>query len=164
MTSALDRLPPRARELLRPQEQPEWTAPMLAVLTNERFSDPGWIYERKLDGERCLAFRHGGRLRLLSRTRQRAAQRRRGVLLPLRHPPSRGQRHLRAPAPRPEVAAAQRAVLRGPTSLPASPQHRGRGAVPGRLPQGLGGPDRQARRRAVPARPLGGLAEAQVRS
>src|SRR6266496_2311820 len=70
MTSALDRLPPRARELLRPQEQPEWTAPMLAVLTNERFSDPGWIYERKLDGERCLAFRHGGRLRLLSRTRQ----------------------------------------------------------------------------------------------
>src|SRR6266508_6840052 len=80
MTSALDRLPPRARELLRPQEQPEWTAPMLAVLTNERFSDPGWIYERKLDGERCLAFRHGGRLRLLSRTRQRAAQRRRGVL------------------------------------------------------------------------------------
>jgi DNA ligase D-like protein (predicted ligase) len=43
---------------------------MLAVLTNERFSDPGWIYERKLDGERCLAFRHGGRLRLLSRTRQ----------------------------------------------------------------------------------------------
>jgi DNA ligase D-like protein (predicted ligase) len=70
MTSALDRLPPRARKLLRPQEQPEWTAPMLAVLTNERFSDPGWIYERKLDGERCLAFRHGGRLRLLSRTRQ----------------------------------------------------------------------------------------------
>src|SRR6266545_3591394 len=97
------------------------------------------------------------------RPRQRAAQRRRGVLLPLRHPPSRGQRHLRAPAPRPEVAAAQRAVLRGPTSLPAPPQHRGRGAVPGRLPQGLGGPDRQARRRAVPARPLGGLAEAQVR-
>src|SRR6266702_3977091 len=70
MTSALNRLPPRARKLLRPQEQPEWTAPMLAVLTNERFSDPGWIYERKLDGERCLAFRHGGRLRLLSRTRQ----------------------------------------------------------------------------------------------
>src|SRR6266498_4413726 len=69
MTSALDRLP-RARERLRPREQPEWTAPMLAVLTHQRFSDPGWIFERKLDGERCLAFRQGGRLRLLSRTRQ----------------------------------------------------------------------------------------------
>jgi bifunctional non-homologous end joining protein LigD len=70
MTSALDRLPPRARERLRPREQPEWTAPMLAVLTHQRFSDPGWTFERKLDGERCLAFRRGGRLRLLSRTRQ----------------------------------------------------------------------------------------------
>src|SRR5262245_10278315 len=43
---------------------------MLAVLSNRRFSDPGWIFERKLDGERCLAFRRGGSLRLLSRTRQ----------------------------------------------------------------------------------------------
>jgi DNA ligase D-like protein (predicted ligase) len=43
---------------------------MLAVLTGKRFSDPGWIFERKLDGERCLAFRHHGRLRLLSRTRR----------------------------------------------------------------------------------------------
>jgi bifunctional non-homologous end joining protein LigD len=70
MTSALDRLPPRARTRLRPREQPAWTAPMLAVLTNQRFSHPGWIFERKLDGERCLAFRRAGRLRLLSRTRQ----------------------------------------------------------------------------------------------
>jgi bifunctional non-homologous end joining protein LigD len=70
MTSALDRLPPQARTRLRPREQPAWTAPMLAVLTNQRFSDPGWIFERKLDGERCLAFRRAGRLRLLSRTRQ----------------------------------------------------------------------------------------------
>jgi bifunctional non-homologous end joining protein LigD len=43
---------------------------MLAVLTDERFSDPGWIFERKLDGERCLAFRRGDELRLESRTRQ----------------------------------------------------------------------------------------------
>ena len=28
---------------------------MKAVLTDERFSDPAWIYERKLDGIRCLA-------------------------------------------------------------------------------------------------------------
>ena len=28
---------------------------MKAVLTDERFSDPGWIFERKLDGIRCVA-------------------------------------------------------------------------------------------------------------
>jgi bifunctional non-homologous end joining protein LigD len=31
--------------------------PIKAVLTDERFSDPGWIFERKLDGIRCLAFK-----------------------------------------------------------------------------------------------------------
>jgi bifunctional non-homologous end joining protein LigD len=36
---------------------PSWAQPQLATLTKERFSDPGWIFERKLDGERCLAFR-----------------------------------------------------------------------------------------------------------
>jgi DNA ligase D-like protein (predicted ligase) len=44
---------------------------MLATLTKRRFSDPAWIYERKLDGERCLAFRSGHELRLLSRNRLR---------------------------------------------------------------------------------------------
>jgi bifunctional non-homologous end joining protein LigD len=52
------------------REQPTWAAPMLAVLTHERFSDPGWLFERKLDGVRCLAFRRGSDLRLRSRTRQ----------------------------------------------------------------------------------------------
>jgi bifunctional non-homologous end joining protein LigD len=40
---------------------------MKAVLTGERFSDPGWIYERKLDGIRCMAVRDGASVRLLSR-------------------------------------------------------------------------------------------------
>src|SRR3954462_9696908 len=40
---------------------------MKAVLTDERFSDPGWIYERKLDGIRCIAIRDGERVRMLSR-------------------------------------------------------------------------------------------------
>jgi DNA ligase D-like protein (predicted ligase) len=40
---------------------------MKAVLTDERFSDPNWIYERKLDGIRCIAVRSGTRVRLLSR-------------------------------------------------------------------------------------------------
>jgi DNA ligase D-like protein (predicted ligase) len=42
---------------------------MLATLTDERFSDPAWIFERKLDGERCLAF-GDEEVRLLSRNRR----------------------------------------------------------------------------------------------
>ncbi|HEY2774627.1 MAG TPA: non-homologous end-joining DNA ligase [Candidatus Binatia bacterium] len=40
---------------------------MLATLVTRHFSDPAWIFERKLDGVRCLAFRHGGELHLKSR-------------------------------------------------------------------------------------------------
>jgi bifunctional non-homologous end joining protein LigD len=42
--------------------------PMKATLTKEPFSDPNWIFERKLDGVRCLGLREGERARLLSRT------------------------------------------------------------------------------------------------
>jgi DNA ligase D-like protein (predicted ligase) len=42
---------------------------MKAVLTDAPFDDPGWVFERKLDGVRCLAHRDaGGPVRLLSRT------------------------------------------------------------------------------------------------
>jgi bifunctional non-homologous end joining protein LigD len=41
--------------------------PMKAVLTEQRFSDPGWIFERKLDGIRCLAFKTGNGVQLRSR-------------------------------------------------------------------------------------------------
>jgi bifunctional non-homologous end joining protein LigD len=41
--------------------------PMKAVLTDDRFSDPDWIYERKLDGIRCLAFKGDEHVRLRSR-------------------------------------------------------------------------------------------------
>ena len=41
--------------------------PMKAVLTEDRFSDPDWIFERKLDGIRCLAFKDGTGVRLRSR-------------------------------------------------------------------------------------------------
>ena len=47
----------------------EWIEPMKAVLTDERFSDPGWVFERKLDGIRCLAFKDGDEVRMLSRNR-----------------------------------------------------------------------------------------------
>ena len=51
-------------------DKPDWFDPELATLTRDRFSDPAWIYERKLDGERCLAFRDGDELRLMTRNRK----------------------------------------------------------------------------------------------
>ena len=50
--------------------QPTWIEPELATLTKERFSDPAWITERKLDGERCLAFVSGTSARLLTRNKK----------------------------------------------------------------------------------------------
>src|SRR3954471_20465498 len=43
---------------------------MKAVLTDRAFSDPGWVFERKLDGIRCGVIRRGGGVRLVSRTGQ----------------------------------------------------------------------------------------------
>ncbi|MEO7275473.1 MAG: ATP-dependent DNA ligase [Vicinamibacterales bacterium] len=40
---------------------------MAATLTQERFAGPEWLFERKLDGIRLLAFRSGDDIRLLSR-------------------------------------------------------------------------------------------------
>src|SRR5712672_921586 len=48
---------------------PEWIEPMAATLTYERFTGPEWIFERKLDGIRLLAFKDGRDVRLLSRNR-----------------------------------------------------------------------------------------------
>jgi bifunctional non-homologous end joining protein LigD len=48
---------------------PDWLEPMAARLTQERFTGPEWIFERKLDGIRMLAFKNGRDLRLLSRNR-----------------------------------------------------------------------------------------------
>src|SRR5262245_36317505 len=42
---------------------------MAATLTHERFAGPEWIFERKLDGIRLLAFKDGVDVRLLSRNR-----------------------------------------------------------------------------------------------
>ena len=48
---------------------PEWLEPMAATLTDQRFVGPEWIFERKLDGIRMLAFKQGSRVQLLSRNR-----------------------------------------------------------------------------------------------
>src|SRR3984893_16870115 len=67
----LDRLPSEATAWLRERAQPRWIAPMLATLTDERFSREGWLFEPKWDGERCLVFRQGRELNLFSRNRIR---------------------------------------------------------------------------------------------
>ncbi len=48
---------------------PDWVEPMAATLTQERFTGPEWIFERKLDGIRLLAFKQGREVRLLSRNK-----------------------------------------------------------------------------------------------
>ncbi len=64
---ALAKLSPEERELAPPAPAPKTSGAMKAVLTEERFSDSNWIYERKLDGIRCIAIRDGEHLQLLSR-------------------------------------------------------------------------------------------------
>ena len=44
--------------------------PMLATLVDEPFDREGWLYEPKLDGERCLAFRKGKDLQLVTRNQK----------------------------------------------------------------------------------------------
>jgi bifunctional non-homologous end joining protein LigD len=49
---------------------PEWLEPMAATLTQERFGTGGdWLFERKFDGIRLLAYKHGDDIRLYSRNR-----------------------------------------------------------------------------------------------
>jgi DNA ligase D-like protein (predicted ligase) len=48
---------------------PDWVVPMAATLTAERFTGPEWIFERKLDGIRLLAYKQGSNVRLYSRNR-----------------------------------------------------------------------------------------------
>ena len=61
------RLSARERALLRSARLPEKVEPMKALLSEERFSDPAWIFERKLDGIRCIAIKGDGSVRLRSR-------------------------------------------------------------------------------------------------
>jgi len=48
---------------------PEWLVPMAATLTQDRFTGPEWIFERKLDGIRLLAYKDAAGVRLYSRNR-----------------------------------------------------------------------------------------------
>ena len=48
---------------------PEWLEPMAATLTQERFTGAEWMFERKYDGIRLLAFKKGSDVKLYSRNR-----------------------------------------------------------------------------------------------
>jgi ATP-dependent DNA ligase len=52
-----------------PQAFPEWLVPMAATLTQERFTGPEWVFERKFDGIRLLAYKNGSDVQLFSRNR-----------------------------------------------------------------------------------------------
>jgi bifunctional non-homologous end joining protein LigD len=55
MSDVVRILAPDYLEGLHSEPPPEKPSPMLATLTDQYFSDPEWIFERKLDGERVLA-------------------------------------------------------------------------------------------------------------
>jgi bifunctional non-homologous end joining protein LigD len=48
---------------------PDWIVPMAATLTQDRFTGPEWLFERKFDGIRLLAFKRRDDVRLYSRNR-----------------------------------------------------------------------------------------------
>ena len=48
---------------------PDWLEPMAATLTQERFSGRDWLFERKFDGIRLLAYKSADDVRLYSRNR-----------------------------------------------------------------------------------------------
>ena len=62
--------------------------PMKAVLTDKPFSDPNWIFERKLDGIRCLATRDASGVQLVSRTGRRMNQEYPAIVEALEREPS----------------------------------------------------------------------------
>ena len=48
---------------------PDWLEPMAATLTQERFAGKDWLFEKKFDGIRLIAYKHGSDVKLYSRNR-----------------------------------------------------------------------------------------------
>ena len=49
----------------------EWITPMAARRTSDRFTDPAWTFQRKIDGIRLIAFKSGTQVSLYSRNQLR---------------------------------------------------------------------------------------------
>jgi bifunctional non-homologous end joining protein LigD len=50
-------------------KMPDWLEPMAATLTQDRFTGGDWLFERKFDGIRLLAYKRGAEVQLYSRNR-----------------------------------------------------------------------------------------------
>jgi DNA ligase D-like protein (predicted ligase) len=70
VNSLLEALDDEQKRRLKAVPPPDRLAPMLATLTERRFSDDAWIFERKFDGQRCMVFRKNDTVQLLSRNRK----------------------------------------------------------------------------------------------
>jgi DNA ligase D-like protein (predicted ligase) len=69
MNNFLNNLSSVEKNLIQKSPFPDWYNPMLATLTQERFSDPDWIYECKFDGERALTYYNRGKINVFSRNK-----------------------------------------------------------------------------------------------
>ncbi|HEV3228307.1 MAG TPA: non-homologous end-joining DNA ligase [Solirubrobacteraceae bacterium] len=67
MNDVLAVLSASERALVSRSAAPEWVEPMKATLAAEPFTDPAWIFERKLDGIRSISRRTRSQVSLLSR-------------------------------------------------------------------------------------------------
>jgi bifunctional non-homologous end joining protein LigD len=67
MNPILEELDTSDRRLLRRRAMPDFAPLMLATLAKHAFSDPAWVFEPKLDGQRSLLWRRSSTVRLITR-------------------------------------------------------------------------------------------------
>lgn len=72
MKKILKDLPEEEKKKIEKKKMPDFIKPMLAKLTHDHFYKDGWIYERKLDGERILLFKKGEKISLKTRNKKSA--------------------------------------------------------------------------------------------
>src|SRR5579872_4601211 len=65
--SLFELISPKEKKLIHKTAMPDFLQPMLAMLIDTPFSGKDWLFERKLDGERCLIFKNGKRVFIKSR-------------------------------------------------------------------------------------------------